>query len=232
MLVIKPFGVLLLVLAIIWGIFKVRNMSYFKLSEVDFNECAHFGREELVRMSGLKAGENIFNIDLNSVYKKFTKNPWFSKVSVSKELPRKIVVTLRERTPSFVMVKKKQYYLVSSGGIVLEAIKALPKADYLIFSGIDKLTPGTKLFSIFPALKAIVYTLAKNNFISNIKEIRKKSGWVLFLKEPEYIVLLGDLAIEKDLNKFLLMREKLESLHSPFSSLDFRFGRMAVISPL
>lgn len=109
-----------------FGIFQayLRTVSgtYFELSEITVTGLAHIERESLLDSAGLRAGRNIFDIDLERANNSIAANPWVREVEVERRLPDQVRVDLSEYTPVAILVGER-YRLLSEDGVIFDSVE-------------------------------------------------------------------------------------------------------------
>ena len=84
----------------------------------------HFSGNEKVRLDILEGmaqpllGQNIFQLDLQSITERFKANPWIENVSAVRRLPRGIRIEVQERIP-FARIQLDKTYLMDHYGVLI-----------------------------------------------------------------------------------------------------------------
>lgn len=95
---------------------------FFKTAEYEINGKTRYDREEIIAACGIKEGENIFLADKQRSEENIINTfPYVAEAEVTFGIPDKIVITIKEGKPCY-MVKyaKKQFCVVSREGRILK----------------------------------------------------------------------------------------------------------------
>jgi len=94
--------------------------------------------EELFRLSGLKFGENLFDIDIQRAAERIEANPFIKRVQISRDLPNSVAMRVFERKP-FVFIAQGSFYTADESGHLLPS-RSHKNFDLPIITGIDDLS--------------------------------------------------------------------------------------------
>jgi len=113
------------------------DSSYFRVDTVRVENRVRTSEEEIVALSDVRPGNNIFELDLARIGRKIEENPWVQTARVQRVFPRTVVIRVEERSPRAVINLDYLYYLDTNGEIfkVLEAHDSL---DYPVVTGVER----------------------------------------------------------------------------------------------
>lgn len=94
--------------------------------------------EELFRLSGLKFGENLFDIDIQKAAERIEANPFIKRVRISRELPNSIAMRVFERKP-FVFIAQGSFYTADESGHLMPS-RSHKNFDLPIITGMDDIS--------------------------------------------------------------------------------------------
>jgi len=97
--------------------------SYFLVTQVDIIGAQRISQEEIIKRSGIKPGVSMFSFFESRVGSELLKNPWLKEANISRELPGKVVIEIKEREP-FCLLSGDDgivYYMSRAGEILGEA---------------------------------------------------------------------------------------------------------------
>lgn len=92
----------------------------FKLSKIEVNGNTKISNNEIIILSEIEEGDNIFLINNNSVINKIKQNPYIESVKVEKQLPDKIVLQIEERQATYALKYGEEYVYINNQGYILE----------------------------------------------------------------------------------------------------------------
>ena len=120
--------------------------------------CQQLDPQTVIQQAGIPSDINILVLDLNDVSYKLTKHPWVAEALVSREIPDRIRIEIKERQP-VALVKGRQFYLMDQQGICFTRAAVSKHRGLPIITGLnlETLGPGCKLPQEFTALFKDLY---------------------------------------------------------------------------
>ncbi|MBF5044416.1 FtsQ-type POTRA domain-containing protein [Aggregicoccus sp. 17bor-14] len=109
----------------------------FALQEVTFTGLARAGRPELLKLSGLAPGQNLFSLDVDQLERSLMAHPWVRAVEVTRHFPAAVSVVVEEHVPVALVVLGDLYVLDEQG----EPFKRVAPSDALdlpLVTGVDR----------------------------------------------------------------------------------------------
>jgi len=116
---------------------QVFHSGFFAVAEIRVESSGQVGEEEIVALSDIRPGMNIFDLDLAMIGRKIEESPWIATARVDRVLPRQIVISVRERVPKAVINLGYLYY-VDGDGEIFKVLDPEDSIDYPVISGIDR----------------------------------------------------------------------------------------------
>lgn len=126
------FFIFILVLAI----FFFLQSSFFRVKNIEVTGLKQLKKEQVVALSGLAPGVNIFRADLRQAQSKIALNPMVGDVQITRKLPRTILVNITERKPLAIIPDKGSFIIVGDGGYVLARVKNLSSVNLPMLTGL------------------------------------------------------------------------------------------------
>lgn len=123
-----------------------RTSPRFALSEVVLEGHRALDARDIVRLTALPLGLNIFDVDLEQVRNRVAVNPWVRQASVRRQLPHALRVEIEERRP-VALLRRDPPFGVDAEGVVLGALLEKPEGCLPLFEGFDprELSPGSSI---------------------------------------------------------------------------------------
>lgn len=88
----------------------------FVTRHIDITGNVRLSRDVLLRLAGIKEGDNVFSLSVTEMERRLRETPWVEDVSVQRLLPDRFVLRIHERMPSFwVRIQDKLYYANEKG---------------------------------------------------------------------------------------------------------------------
>ena len=93
--------------------------SYFVVAKIKVEGVVNFSDEQIVEMSGLKTGKNIFKIKAGKAEDRIETDPHIAKATIKRDLPKTLVITVEERLPAAQVPYDEQYVVIDGNGYIL-----------------------------------------------------------------------------------------------------------------
>ena len=186
--------------------FFFENPDY-QLSQINVQTDGTLQRDQILKATELRDGENIFSVNLAQVRDKLQQLPQVDEVQVVRKLPGEIDIRITERKPIAWITSDKQIsdpfasevaFLVDARGVLMKEKKLLP--EYLglpLITGCasESLEPG-KVVESFEAKAALeLLRLSTRSFMQTrflIREIDVSKGYCLVVSDKNHTrVTLG-----------------------------------------
>ena len=206
-----------LTFALVWGVIELRRWAltspFFLLKETSFSGLHRAHPGELLKLSGLTVGQNLWSLDVGSLERAMAAHPWVREVTVRRHFPSSVVVEVGEHVPAALAVLNDLYLLNEEG----EPFKRLQPGDGLdlpLITGVDReayLTDEAKTRESLGRALAMVaaYAAARPGKSERLSEVRVTGdGLVLTLSDGTQ-VRMGEGATEEKLQRLARVREGL-----------------------
>jgi cell division protein FtsQ len=146
-------GVLVLTLcvALMYGSYTAYNLmreaDYFRLRTIVIRGQIALSQQDILYLLALPAQVSLFDLDLARMGARLERHPQLKTVTLRRQFPDTLTVTVQERVPALVVVSDGQHVVVDSEGVVLRPMasaqdKALPQ---LLLHHPRVLAPGMSL---------------------------------------------------------------------------------------
>ena len=110
--------------------------SYFNIDEIKVEGMTNYTAEQILTLSELSLGENIFKVKLGKAEEKIMADPHIGKASIHRDLPDTLTITVEERLPAaqvaFGPEDNVQYAVIDANGYILSVGEADPNAAVLV----------------------------------------------------------------------------------------------------
>ncbi len=118
--------------------------TIFDIKEIEVLGTNVLEKEEMILVSGVKYGENIFKVNTNVMSKNVLSHPYVKQVSISRKLPNKLILKIKERTTIGAIEYIGSYVYIDDEGIVLNVLSVENSIKVPVISGIniDKINIG------------------------------------------------------------------------------------------
>lgn len=146
-----------IVMAVLAGRYTHRAIlasSYFGLKEIVVAGEKRVKRDEIIALSGVRAGDNILALELKRIVDRIEGQPWIEKASVRRILPRGISIEVKEREPVAILKADRLFYL-DRGGTPFKELDDKDERNYPLITGLKR----EELDSMEPVRDALMKTL-------------------------------------------------------------------------
>lgn len=170
---------------------KFTKHKAFTLNEIVISGAEKLSHAQIIKASGLNEVDNILNADLHSLREKLKNNPWIENANLTRILPSKLIISVKERVPSAIWWHKEKFYLVDHNGFIIEKVSENSlKTGYLLIVGED----ANKDYHIIQNM--LFHNKLLNQVLSIVKVGNRR--WDLYL-QGDLQVKLPEFEVEKSL---------------------------------
>ena len=124
------------------------RLSYFRVAEIYVEGNLQVATDEVVDSLELTPGTSLLEVDLASLSRRVTRNPWIKEASVGRRLPLALTIHVVERIPEAVFIADRRY-LLSADGVILAKLdnEDLPTLPTLRAAARRRVRPGDRILS-------------------------------------------------------------------------------------
>ena len=198
---IKNFMKWTILIGIIVGILIVLCTSdLFGICNIEIVGNEQVSREQILEMSAIKFGDNIFLCNQIKTKNNLKSNPYVEKIKITRNLPDKIKIEITEKQKAYIIELDTQYAYIDNQGYVLE-ISDL-KIDKPVLQGYltekENILPGNRLNEEdLERLGDILKIIKSSEEIQINDKIQKinmenKNNYILTLQELKKVIYIGD----------------------------------------
>jgi len=128
----KRYGLRLLIIIILCvALYFVLHIDYFKIDGIAVVGNKEITDEQIIELSELKTGEDLFDVFPVSVEKRIKKNLYIQDVNVKRVLPNKVEIVVQERSGKTQVAFGKKYVVTDNDGMVLEIADKKRKVTFI-----------------------------------------------------------------------------------------------------
>jgi cell division septal protein FtsQ len=208
-----------------WGLSRA---PYFSVRKIQVIHNHDYSSEEIIRIAGIKKGENIFRMNLAGSRRRLLKEINIQDAAFQRIFPATIRIKAIEREPS-ARVKYGRYYTIDQDGVILEGRKTRRGRKLPVIEGIKIKEGGLSPPAAGKACLTLLRELNRRGIEKylNIKHID--------LSSPRVVVMRTRGEMEIKLNAADLSRElqRLANLAPRISgrarSVDLRYANVPVV---
>ncbi|SJZ33417.1 cell division protein FtsQ/DivIB [Garciella nitratireducens] len=202
---------LILVLTIIFSFYFLLYTNYFDVKNIEVRGNEHIEKKEVIRLSNLRTGMNIFKFNKEKVEKNIQRNSFIKNVQIERKLPDTIYIYTTEREiTSIIAYNDGTFLYLDEEGIVMDHKETLNTYNKPIITGLEdvsfiinnsiEINPNWLRRSILETISL----LKKNDLIYEISEIHILENFDIHLYTNDGSVInIGNSSILKENIDFL-----------------------------
>lgn len=119
----------------IYGV--VARTTFLKLERIEINNLKRLTQDEILAQSGVKVGDGMLGLSLNTIGDQLGKNPWVAKVKIRRYMPNTLIIEIVEREPVAIANMGYLYY-VDTNGDVFKPLTVGDRLDYPVITGVNE----------------------------------------------------------------------------------------------
>ncbi len=135
----------LLFAALCTGLFFLLSSEYFDIQKIRVKGNNNYTKQQVVKMSGIKKGENIFALRARKTRENMKENSYIYDVKIRRSLPDKVVLEIKERKEQAAVPYEDSYIMIDREGYVLKKTKEEPKLTVIQGMTIERMKEGKKM---------------------------------------------------------------------------------------
>ncbi len=199
--------VVLLFIICIFMIFFLSS-DFFQIKFLTVNGNNNVEREEIIKLSSIYYGENIFRVNKRNSMKSIFQNPYIKMIKIKRVIPNRIVIDVIEREIMAYVPYVGSYLNVDEEGMILEINPAIKHSD-------------------LPVIKGLKFETFKVGEILSIENKEQFSVTTLMIREIKNAGLL-DIVAEVDISDLsdirLGIREGIKANLGDIDNIGYKIG--------
>lgn len=125
------------ILLIILLIYICISSSIFNLSKVTLKGNDKIVKNDIIKMASIELGNNLFQYNINEIEKNILKNPYINYVKVSRKIPNKLIIEIKENTEDAIIKTGKKYIYIQEDGLILSEKNDITNKNIPIIKGVS-----------------------------------------------------------------------------------------------
>jgi cell division protein FtsQ len=223
---------LLVAVSAMWtGYSRVMASERLRVAKVEVRGSRFLSEGEVRELLGPAVGENILNLDIESLKARLRSSPWVADATVTRTLPDTLRVEVRERVP-LALAELERLYLMDGDGALIDIYGPRTAAfDLPIVRGLQRAEPEDRRERAIVA-GALLRDLGELGAEISEVEVEKNGDLRVVLRGAGEVVRMGAPPYRSRLMTFLSLREELRVRCPRAEWFDLRFrDRIYVMQP-
>ncbi len=210
----------------------ISTSRIFALRQVSIKGYEHVPPTEIIRVSGLTMGENIFAVPLKAVRANILSIPWINSVSIRKSPPHRIDITVGERKV-YCMILLGRLYYVDSDGVIFKQVDSHDSTNYPVITGFAFKRENFIDTPIQPVIDATAFiqTLDHDSIVvgKDISELHVDETGYTLITTDGLMIRFGRSDLEARIDKLNDLMRYFGERMQLVSLVDLRFAGMGVL---
>ena len=118
------------------GVYFFLRSGLFAVREIAVTGSAQVSADTVRALSGIKLGQNIWDINLAQAEERIGHNPWIKAVTVRRQLPDIVRIDISERRPMALIAYETAYVEIDEAGVALDISPALINRELPLITGL------------------------------------------------------------------------------------------------
>jgi cell division protein FtsQ len=214
----------------IYGYYRMHHMKPIcPVQEVVFADNKRLTDEELREIAGSQTRKSLLTVSCREISRQILRSPWIKSVSVRKEFPGTLSITVQETEPFALLDMHERLFLIDERGRFLEELKG----DAVPFLPVIVSDPERERDGFSEALNLVRVMNDKGLIVGKDHiEVTAHNPNELCLEMDEIVVKIGAGEYEEKLERFIHLQEDLRDRNIPVDYIDLRFGDKAIVKPI
>lgn len=127
--------ILVVTALLIGGYAHTMSTPYFGIRETQVRGVKELTEKDVLALAALKPAQNLLAVNADVIRDRVRKNPWVKDVFIGRELPKRLVIDVRERTAVALLKKDDGFYLMDADGLAFKKLEAGDESDLTVLTG-------------------------------------------------------------------------------------------------
>ena len=203
--------------------------SVLPVKHLTFIGNRHLSDDELRVLSGVHLNDSLLTISAGDVSRRLLRSPWVRSVSLRKEFPGALSISVKEAEPFALLNMSGHLFLVDGGGRLLEELRDNSIPFLPVITG----DPYNEKEGFTEALK-LARLLNEKGLSSKTDpvEIVAHRPTDLGMKIDGIFVKVGVGGYEEKIERLIKLEKDIKAMGVPIDYIDLRFERKAIVKPM
>lgn len=134
---------------------EIMTSPFLVLKSINVMGTQRVAKEDVIGLSSLKEGQNLFSFKAEEVIERIKGNPWVEDVALRRRLLDTVDIDITERQP-LALVKLDGLYVMDESGVVFKKLTEEDELDLPVITGLSEGGSGEiegKVFELMKVLK-------------------------------------------------------------------------------
>jgi cell division protein FtsQ len=223
--------VFIFAIAIIIYVYLYRHpvKPVFSVNHVALMGNRHLADDELRALAGVRLNESMFAVSGKEVSRQVLKSPWVRSVSLRREFPDTVSITIKEAEPFALLDKDGHLFLIDEKGKLLEELKD----NTVPFLPVIESDPFKEKEGFSEALNLVKFMNTKGFSSERDRiEVIAHRPHDLSVRVDETVVKIGTGGYEEKIERLVQLEEEIKKMGLSVDYIDLRFADKAIVKPV
>ena len=165
---------------LLYGYRFLTTNPYFELKEIHITGIDRLNRGDILTNADVTLGLNSLDMNVGEVEQRLSANPWIQSVTVRRELPNRLRISVEEKVPAFWIRQGDGLYFADASGRVIAPMHPGETASLPLLSVADGLDEGP----------AVLKGLLKKMEEQKTPFTQKQAAWIKLTSAHEVEIYL------------------------------------------
>jgi len=201
----------------------------FPIKHTVFSGNRHLTDNELKALAGVHTGESLVTLSYKTLSERLLKSPWIKSVSMRKEFPDTLSVSIVEAAPFALLDMNGHFFLVDEKGKLLEKLKGSSVPFLPVITG-DPL----KKSEVFSEALNLIRSMNDMGFSSereHIEVIASKPQELTAIIDGT-VVKIGAGEYREKLQRLVGLKDEIKRRQISVDYVDLRFANRVIVKPI
>jgi len=215
-------------------------INLFGLEKVVVSGNSMLSREEVADLADVSFETSLFDLPLDSIQIRISKNPFVKSVQVSRQFPRTLFIEVKEREPIAYLNLGRKFLCVDADRFVMplpsSAGMGLPLPIFSGFDATDSITSGTRVTTYKLTQMVNVLTEIKHDyprFHNQISELtrNRENEYTIYTSENATKIYLGQEELSQKVQLLAAFWNTLGDRRTwaDYDYIDLRYRKQVVV---
>lgn len=201
----------------------------FPIKRISFTGNRHLTDDELRTLAGVRLDESLIMVSGKKIGRQLFRSPWVRSVSLMRELPDTLAITIKEAEPFALLDMDGHLFLIDEKGNLLEELKG----DAVPFLPVITGDPFKEKEGFSQALN-LVSLMNHKGLLSERDNIgiMAHNANELSITIDGIVVKIGAGGYEEKLDRLAQLEENIKKMGISVDYIDLRFLNKAIVKPI
>lgn len=183
--------------------------DYFRTESLIVTGADRLSEEQVIKQAELNKGINILSVNLSITRKKLLTHPWIAEAEVSRELPARINIKIKEQKP-YAILDLGRKFVINADGEIFKEMDASDPVNLPIISGLEFAD-----INVHGKTRSAPY-----NAVMNILELGQKPESVIPIK------LINRIHVDRELGLTVYAFDHIKAIKIGYDDYKDKFAKL------